>query len=134
MVVGLYDVESNNCLQQEGTFWRRELNQYIDLDKFASLRLAGDYYLWHQFAQHTKLKIVEAYLGGFRVHDGRLSEDLAGYTAEMRTLADKPTPWDRLVQKFDLIMANYPNHWSTHWRHATRLIYDHSAQQWRWRE
>ncbi len=80
-------------LMQEATFWRRSLLATVDLDRLASLRLAGDYYLWRCFVQAEEPAIVASHLGGFTHHPGQLSTDLAEYQREMRILAD---PWGLL--------------------------------------
>lgn len=134
MLCGLYNILSLNHLQQEATFWDRDLDQYIDFDALARLKLAGDYYLWHQFAQHTDLKIVEAYLGGFRIHEGRLSEDLEAYLAEMRVVANSPRLTDRALAAFDRVMERLPGRFSKPLRRGFVLIFDHPTQQWKWRE
>ncbi|HUK05572.1 MAG TPA: glycosyltransferase family 2 protein [Burkholderiales bacterium] len=91
-------------LQQESTFWRRELLERVDLERLAGLRLAGDYYLWRCFAEAAELHVVSAHLGGFRFHEGQKSEDLGAYRAEMRTLADAPGPVDLALMLFDRLM------------------------------
>jgi glycosyltransferase involved in cell wall biosynthesis len=74
-------------LQQEGTFWRRELLDLIDYEKLASFRVAGDQYLWTRFATVCEPTIVSEPLGLFHRHPGQLSEDRARYHAEVRTIA-----------------------------------------------
>lgn len=71
-------------LQQESTFWRRTLHDEVDFEALARFRLAGDYYLWRQFAKVACPYIVSAYLGGFRQHLGQLSEAHEEYVAELR--------------------------------------------------
>jgi glycosyltransferase involved in cell wall biosynthesis len=88
-------------VQQESTFWRRELMERVDIQRLARLRLAGDYYLWHCFAQSEELHVVSAQLGGFRFHPGQLSEDTNAYLAEMGTLARKPGPVDFALMLWD---------------------------------
>jgi glycosyltransferase involved in cell wall biosynthesis len=91
-------------IQQESTFWRAELNSEIDLNALSRFKLAGDYYIWHQFAGVTELDIVKAYLGGFRAHSGQLSEDKKNYKAELLTMIDrKPGVSDYLQASLDYI-------------------------------
>lgn len=55
------------AIQQESTFWRRELllcSGGID----TKYSLAGDFYLWSKFFQCSELYGVQALLGGFRHH------------------------------------------------------------------
>jgi glycosyltransferase involved in cell wall biosynthesis len=91
-------------VQQESTFWRRELLARVDLQRLAGLRMAGDYYLWRCFAEAADLHVVSAQLGGFRFHEGQKSEDPDAYRAEMRSLADAPGPLDLALMLFDRLL------------------------------
>jgi len=91
-------------VQQESTFWRRELLEGVDLERLARLRLAGDYYLWRRFADAAELHVASAQLGGFRFHEGQKSKDLAAYRAEMRALADAPGPADYALMLLDRLL------------------------------
>jgi glycosyltransferase involved in cell wall biosynthesis len=81
---GLYDERlfPFTFIQQEGTFWRRELWQKAGKLR-RQLRLAGDYELWRRFAGHAELIVVDRSLGSFRMREGRLSQDRKGYYAEI---------------------------------------------------
>ncbi len=131
---GLYDGVTLDVIEQESTFWHRDMHRHIDFDRLAQLKLAGDYYLWHQFAQHADLKIIEAYLGGFRFHKGQLSENLAAYMTEMRTLANPPRLTERALAFFDRNTWRLPGRLTRHWRRGMVLVFDQQAQRWRWRE
>lgn len=84
-------------IQQEGIFWRRELNDLVDLERLAKLRLAGDYFLWRSFAAGgNELFVVPMYVGGIRKHGGQLSavdkasgkkSGMERYLDEMRSVA-----------------------------------------------
>ncbi len=76
-------------LQQESTFWRAEMMATVDLDMLASYRLAGDHYLWNTFATVAEPTIVKALLGGFTQHGTHLSDDEAGYRAEVARHASR---------------------------------------------
>jgi hypothetical protein len=39
------------CIQQESTFWSNRLNRSVDLERLRTFKLAGDYFLWTQFAR-----------------------------------------------------------------------------------
>ncbi len=60
-------------IQQESTFWKKELNELIDLDKLKKFKLAGDYYIWSSFSKKHKLEIIQTHLGGFKIHENQLS-------------------------------------------------------------
>jgi glycosyltransferase involved in cell wall biosynthesis len=81
-------------IEQEVSFWSGELNATLDLGELRTYRLAGDFYLWHCFARRTDLVYLDAVLGGHRRHAGQLSEDVAGYRAEMARLTRPPTARD----------------------------------------
>jgi hypothetical protein len=58
--------------------------------------------MWLTFAEHAQLAIVEAYLGGFRAHEGQLSvEHVADYYKELKTFTRKPGPVDYLRAYLD---------------------------------
>lgn len=85
-------------VQQESTFWSAALLDEVDLDVLASCRLAGDFYLWKQFAARNQLYVVHSYLGGFRKHVGQLSSGLDDYRNELRRLAARrPGGFDYLL-------------------------------------
>jgi hypothetical protein len=95
-------------LQQESTFWRKELNEYLNFDKLQELKLAGDYYMWYEFSKHYKLNIVETYLGGFRKRDGQLSGKIDDYYKEMMKIVDKKIIFvDKLLILFDSLFWTF---------------------------
>jgi glycosyltransferase involved in cell wall biosynthesis len=117
-------------VQQESTFWKRELMARVDFDRLAALRLAGDYYLWRCFAEVADLHIVSAHLGGFRVHAGQLSENLDAYMGELRGMAVAPGPadyalalWDKLLWHAPPLVKKMANPRNLH-------LYDHRASRW----
>lgn len=80
-------------VQQESTFWARELHETLDFQYLSRLRLAGDHYMWTRFAGAAKLKIVQAHLGTFKNHPGQLSsatekylEEAAGHSARLNVV------------------------------------------------
>lgn len=95
-------------LQQESTFWRRELMRGIDLERLAALKFAGDHYLWTRFALVDEPAIIESFLGGFLVHPGQKSEEWARYRAEFDSLSERPRPADYLLATFDKMLWRAP--------------------------
>lgn len=87
------------CIQQESTFWCADLNRKIDLEKLRSFKLAGDYFLWTEFAKHADLHSIMSPLGAFRIHGGQLSERRTEYHTEAQrcirppTIREKFTAW-----------------------------------------
>lgn len=78
--------EKYKWIQQESTYWHRDLwNQsggYID----NNLKLAGDFELWNRFFQYEKLFTVNSLIGGFRIRTkNQLSRDfIQGYIEETK--------------------------------------------------
>ena len=93
-------------IQQESVFWKRELNNLINLEQLKKLRLAGDYYIWKCFAQKESLKIVQTYLGGFKIHENQLSSQKfngLNYQGELNTFCRKVGVKDYFLIFIDII-------------------------------
>lgn len=86
-------------IQQESVFWRTGLLQQVNLEKFSKLKLAGDYYLWHEFSKNNKLYIVDSIISGFRTHAGNKSKDIERYNDEFNSLVSEKMS---LRDRFDL--------------------------------
>lgn len=119
-------------LQQEATFWRTELHEAVDFDILASLRLAGDFYLWRSFASVTELYVVNSILGSFTQEPGQLSTagEPGAYRAEIRQLRRPPSALEHLAAYLlrQLTRHRVPR------RSARRLVsYDFRQQRWRMR-
>jgi glycosyltransferase involved in cell wall biosynthesis len=118
-------------LQQESTFWRSAILGSVDLDVLSSFRLAGDYYLWQCFSKVADLYVVESQLGGFKFHDGQLSENRVAYLAELSNICIPPGPRDYAVALWDLLV------WFSHdeikklLNRKHMLAYDRHRKQWR---
>jgi glycosyltransferase involved in cell wall biosynthesis len=76
-------------IQQESVFFRKELLQYIDISKFRQFKLAGDFFLWNNFAKEEQLYILHSILTGFRKHDKNLSNNLNKYLIEFDSIISK---------------------------------------------
>ncbi len=82
---GWMDGTRLGCIQQESSFWRKELYERAGgID--ANYQLAGDYDLWVRFAQISKLHSVNSILAGFRIHSGQKSENRKDYCNEASRL------------------------------------------------
>lgn len=75
-------------IQQESTFWKRELCGELSFDKLANFKYAGDYYLWNTFAKTNELYTVNAQLSGFREHEDNMSLDINEYNSEFNSITD----------------------------------------------
>lgn len=69
------------CLQQESSFWTKELYERVGgID--TAYKYAGDYQLWKKFAEHASLFSLNSILAGFRIHKGQKSGDVEAYINE----------------------------------------------------
>jgi len=64
---------SNRYIQQESTYWRRNLWERAGSRMDASRREGSDFELWVRFFRYARLYPVDALIGGFRVHPDSLS-------------------------------------------------------------
>jgi glycosyltransferase involved in cell wall biosynthesis len=91
--LGAYDGVTLNFLQQEGTFWSRELWERSGGHLDTTLSLAADYELWCRFADHASLYGVSAVLAGNRRHAEQQSQRaMHTYMYEME-LCRLRRPW-----------------------------------------
>ena len=74
IIAGVYGRLGFPYIQQESTFWGKELHSTISWDRFSSLKYAGDFFLWATFAHQAELKTVPIWLAGCRKHAGQQSE------------------------------------------------------------
>lgn len=116
-------------LQQESTLWRSTLNAHVDLTQLAACKLAGDFLLWHSFARHEPLYVIDTHIGSFTVEPDQLSKQMpGGYRREIRALRRRPALWERAAA---LLYRQYVKR-SRPGKVARRMVrYDHIAQEWR---
>jgi hypothetical protein len=75
-------------IQQESIFFRKELLNNVDLEKFANFKYAGDYYLFNSFARNGfKLKSINYVIASFTRHQGQISENQKMYWKEVYSFA-----------------------------------------------
>jgi len=77
---GLYRGDKFGFIQQESTFFRRDLYFNSPLD--VSLKLAGDFKLWINFSRCTILYTVKTVFSSFRIHDNQKSQNINAYYDE----------------------------------------------------
>jgi len=83
ILAGHHNGEDLYFIQQEGNFWLRSLYEACGpLD--SSLRLAGDFDLWHRFAKKTEPLALDRPLASFRYREGQLSEGMERYHSEVQ--------------------------------------------------
>ncbi|MEQ8838857.1 glycosyltransferase [Haliea sp.] len=118
-------------IQQESTFWTQSLHQKVDFDKFRQFKLAGDAYLWSTFIRHAKLYVVSAWLAGFTIHAGQLSQNRADdYRLEHLSLCRRLNPWDFVLAGRALIVNYLPDAIKKSLA-PYLIIYDHSVRRYR---
>ena len=76
-------------IQQESTFWRKELWDNVGGLVRTEYQLAADYDLWLRFAQLTPIYGTGIPLGGFRSQPNQRSRSLADYHAECQASLDE---------------------------------------------
>lgn len=96
-------------IQQESTWWTTELHDRIPLDELSRYRLAGDLFIWTQFAEVCAPVVVEGVLSSFTWHGDNMSQDWSGYISEVETMFRAPNLLDRLLAKFANLQWALPN-------------------------
>lgn len=75
-------------VEQDSVFWRADLWEKVGGIP-TEYRLAGDYFLWIQFAQHTALWSLNVPVSRFRKSTGQLSQQVAAYKKEQQSIMPK---------------------------------------------
>lgn len=115
-------------LQQESTLWRSGLNTHFDLEKLATCKLAGDYFLWRSLARQQELYVIDTHIGSFTVEPDQLSKQTpGGYRREIRALRRRPNLLERLHA---LLYRQYAKRTHPQKKAARMLRYDHVTQRW----
>jgi len=117
-------------IQQESTFWKADLNGLIDFSMLPRFKYAGDHYIWYCFSKVVELKAVEAFLGCFKIHAGQLSENMAGYRAELASIAEEPGLTDHVLAFYDRVMRNAPHKVKGMLGWNNSILYNHRSQHW----
>lgn len=121
--MGIYNGELLRYIQQESTFFRKELLQYINLETLKKFQFAGDYYLWYCFASYAPLFIVSAILSGWRSHKENKSLDRDKYQDEMNSFVD-PVTLTQIEKEFlNYCKKRWKEPMYTHGKNNKRYIY-----------
>ena len=89
-------------IQQDSVFWKAGLWEKVQPIP-ADLKLAGDYWLWMNFAKHAELHSLNDFLSCFRTRDKQLSADIEGYRRECQAISPAaPSFKDKLDAYFFL--------------------------------
>ena len=87
---GIYGQEAY-FIQQDSVFWRKSLWEKVG-SIAPQYRLAGDYWLWIEFAKYAPLWSLNVRVSFFRRHEAQLSRNTMAYKGEQRTIRPKRTP------------------------------------------
>lgn len=77
-----YGKDNIPFIQQESTVFRRSLWERAGGKLDTSYKLAGDFELWMRFFAHAPLYHTRGLIGGFRIHQGQLSDNKTSYLKE----------------------------------------------------
>ena len=81
---------ANRHIQQESTFWRRDLWERAGGALSTEYRAEGDFELWTRFFRHAKIYPVDALIGGWRFHANSLSHgDVSRYDQKCDEIVEK---------------------------------------------
>jgi len=82
-------VKDRAFIQQESTFWTRDLWNRSRAGLDTQYKLAADFDLWMQFFHFEKLYCTHQKLGAFRKREGQKSADQEGYINEAKFSVEK---------------------------------------------
>ncbi len=103
---------SGYYVPQESIFWRKKIMKYLDVNTFRKFKLAGDFYLWYTFAQHTKFYSADILVAPFRVRQGQLSSEIKKYNDEVKSIVSK----DRFATDMEIINSYNLNITQDNWQ------------------
>ena len=94
-------------VEQEAVFFRKELWQRVGkLD--IKYKLAGDYWLWRQFARFEELYSFDVLTSAFRQRKGQLSGDVEKYKDEMEDIKENSFFIEFFVRIFFKFEGHFP--------------------------
>ncbi|MCP4525594.1 MAG: glycosyltransferase [Aestuariibacter sp.] len=126
---GLYNKKVLPFIQQESTFWHSSLNALLDYDELKKLRNAGDYYMWKRFSTKKHLHIVEAWLGGYKLHSNCLTGDASNYYREMDLIREKSSATDYAIAYLDKLVWYFPSTLKKKFNKDFLYRFDHQTQK-----
>lgn len=81
---GFYHDKGLGFIQQESTFWTRQLWEKAGGKTEDQLLYAGDFFLWKTFSKYSDLYTINTVLGGFRKHGNQKTTNMDGYYKEIK--------------------------------------------------
>jgi glycosyltransferase involved in cell wall biosynthesis len=110
-----YLAGANRHIQQESTYWRKDLWDEAGGRVDASRRDASDCELWTRFFRYAQLYSVDSLVGGYRMHaDSILAMDRAAYDRSMEEIvlqevaSLKGEPWIHAFRRLTTIALKIP--------------------------
>ncbi|MGC3979003.1 MAG: glycosyltransferase family 2 protein [Paludibacteraceae bacterium] len=99
-------------IQQESTYWRRDLWERAGNRISTSYRFAGDFELWIRFFKYEKLYVTNEYIGSFRKRKGQLSsintfEYINECNSIINTYIDSLSPYSRYKLKILKLIESF---------------------------
>jgi glycosyltransferase involved in cell wall biosynthesis len=109
-------------IQQESTFWRRELWEKAGGRVDGSLRVAGDFELWSRFFEHAELFALAVPLGIFRFQrESFTAKEFEGYLEVCRRVLAKYS--HRPPSRAELLARRIARELPDRWQPLTGLAY-----------
>lgn len=88
---GQYNGKLLPFIQQENVFFRSKLLQNLNLEGILNYKLAGDAWMWNEFAKTNKLFICRDSFATARIHKNRLSANKRMYFKEFNSIFSEKT-------------------------------------------
>ncbi|MBD2107741.1 glycosyltransferase family 2 protein [Nodosilinea sp. FACHB-13] len=98
-------IYNTGFIQQESTFWKRNLWEEVGGSIPLDFNLAGDFNLWANFFKHADLYTTPSPLAGFRIQENQRSREVEFYLSEAKeSLAElrKSVRWKHNFVRFTL--------------------------------
>ncbi len=132
--LGLNGLRSGSRLyfvQQESTFWRRELWDAAGGALDPGFEPAADFELWTRFFHHAELWTVDTVIGAFRVHGAQRTASQLDQYREKAERALPQSPKRRLLaaQTAARLPAGIKQHARLGWS-APAIVWDRAARDW----
>lgn len=104
-------------VHQENVFWKKEL-----WDKIGEIpteyKLAGDYWLWVNFAKYEKLWTVKSNLSFFRHREGQLSSSMKEYRKEQVKISSENGFLNLRIKTYFWLKSKL----KTRWQHKIMIV------------
>jgi len=100
-----YKLSLKYLIQQESTFWTRNLWNNAGGHISVEYKLAGDFELWMRFFRYSELYNTNHCLGSFRIKEQQLSENINLYKQEADMIINRELLLLSRIDKFHIFRA-----------------------------